>query len=170
MLQTSGQQVWARCVRKFSFQIGLDAKFKRVPKLAFLRAKLFGKPPRERRALAFKSATPTIPKTYGSNRGLGGGGPRKGPPPAAPQHAPMPVRETSTSDPNQIEYKSYLISAKQTGDRSWIATYIRIGSEPEAADDLPPLVREMNSFAASFIAVASAELEIDELEKKSVRK
>jgi hypothetical protein len=82
----------------------------------------------------------------------------------------MPAGEASTKRPNQIEYKGHLIWAVQTGDGSWIATHTRIGSEPDvAADGFPPVAQEMDSFVSPFIAIASAELAIDELEKKSKR-
>jgi hypothetical protein len=61
----------------------------------------------------------------------------------------------------QVKYKGHMISAAQNEDGNWIAT-----REPEAANG--PAAQKRNSYLARSLAIAEAELEIDEIEEKKL--
>ena len=62
--------------------------------------------------------------------------------------------------PYQIEYKGRLICASQLEDGGWTATHVPLDTDPAALCD----ARKTHRFMARILAVASAQIEIDELE------
>jgi len=60
-------------------------------------------------------------------------------------------------------YKGRLIIASQSGDGSWTAIHAPLGADPSAFD-LP--AQDTHRFMARILAVASAQIEIDDLESR----
>ena len=65
--------------------------------------------------------------------------------------------------PFQVEYKDRLIVAYPLEDGSWTATHLPLGSNPSR--DF--VAQDRHRFKARILAIASAEIEIDELENAS---
>jgi len=86
--------------------------------------------------------------------------------PAAVAAAPISAGAASFDAPYHVEYKGRLISAVRSEDGMWTATHISITTEPSFAGAVSA---QTHSFLARGLAVASAEMEIDELELDSQR-
>jgi len=81
--------------------------------------------------------------------------------PAAVATTPISAGPASFEASYQVEYKGRLISATRSEDGVWTATHTSIAKESSFASALP---LQTHSFLARGLAVASAEMEIDELE------
>jgi hypothetical protein len=81
------------------------------------------------------------------------------------------VRETMSASPGsgsyQAEYKDRLICASQLKDGSWIATHVPLGADPSLVADRQ--AQPKHRYLARILAIASAQIEIDELEQASRR-
>jgi hypothetical protein len=62
----------------------------------------------------------------------------------------------------QMEYKARLILASQLEDGGWTAIHLPLDADPSAFD---PSAQRTHRFMARILAIASAEIEIDELEQ-----
>jgi len=83
--------------------------------------------------------------------------------PAQPVPSPASQPSETAPAPIAVEYRGYVISPIQMGDRSWVAHHTRIGGEPIVADAPPPMVQRMNAFMSRFMAIVNAQLEIDDM-------
>jgi len=81
---------------------------------------------------------------------------------AAAPISPMPVLATERY---QIEYKGRLICASQLEDGGWTASHVPLGSDSSALCDLP--AQDIHRFMARVLAIASVEIEIDDLEQQA---
>jgi hypothetical protein len=61
----------------------------------------------------------------------------------------------------QCEYKGHLITANQGTDDKWSATHVSL----DASDANRPPSQKTHAFIARVMAIAHAEIEIDELEQ-----
>jgi len=84
--------------------------------------------------------------------------------PAAVAAAPISADAASFSAPYHVEYKGRLISAVRSEDGMWTATHTSKATQSPFEGVLPA---QAHSFLARGMAVASAEIEIDELELAS---
>lgn len=60
-------------------------------------------------------------------------------------------------------YKFHSISAKELPDGQWVATLARLDGAPIVVNGSSRMALTMDSYLASFLAVADAEMEIDEI-------
>jgi len=67
-------------------------------------------------------------------------------------------------EPFQMEYKGRLIVAYPSDDGSWTATHLPLGADPSASRDF--VAQGRHRFMARILAIASAEIEIDELAQR----
>jgi hypothetical protein len=67
--------------------------------------------------------------------------------------------------PFQMEYKDRLIVAQQLNDGSWTATHLPLDADPSAARDFT--AQEHHRFIARIMAVASVQIEIDDLAQRA---
>jgi hypothetical protein len=178
---------------RLTFQIKQNAIFRGATPpspMASLRARLFGIKTRRGRAPGVQAVTSSAPRNFGQDRNavvrrLPWTWPplamypepfRSIPPPPAmptkiaavkaapaPIPAPISVGQGLTTTRYQVEYKGRLISASQIEDGNWIATHVSVGDEPSDAH-VPP-EQNVHSFIARILAIASAEIEIDDLEQ-----
>jgi hypothetical protein len=159
-------------VSRLSFQIDEEAALvgvKRSSPWASLRTKLFGAGAEKWRDLAVVSPlSDTQNEAFLVRRAFAlrqpsaaSAAPRTGtrPSPARPASATIPVRRAAA--PYQVEYKDCLICASQLEDDSWIATYFSQNDDPR--HDLSG--QQTHRFLSRIMAIASAQIEIDELEK-----
>jgi hypothetical protein len=65
----------------------------------------------------------------------------------------------------QTEYKGRLIVASPLDDGSWTAIHAPLGTDPSALCDRP--AQNTHRFLARVLAIASAEIEIDDLEHQA---
>jgi hypothetical protein len=79
---------------------------------------------------------------------------------SAPVFAETPV---SLRAPFQMEYKDRLIVAHQSNDGSWSATHLPLDADP--ARDFT--AQEQHRFMARIMAIASVQIEIDELAERA---
>lgn len=75
----------------------------------------------------------------------------------------MPAGQGSPETRYQVEYKGRLISASQIEDGNWTATHGAIGGASCVAPVSPG--QKAHSFFARIMAIADAEIEIDDLEQ-----
>lgn len=161
---------------RLTFQIDEAAALvgvKRSPPWASLRKKLFGADTEKWRDLA---VSPPVSNSYDrvflARRAFA----LRQPPAAQPvpainvrQSPARPVvriaSATPGSAPYQAEYKDRLICASQLEDGSWIATHVPLNAD--ASDERDPPVQPAHRYLARIMAVASAQIEIDELEQRS---
>jgi hypothetical protein len=158
-------------VSRLTFEIDSDATFldaKPLFPFASLRSKLFGTHVRKCHASGVQAIVPTAPRTFGQNPTAVV---RRSPEkfltiaplravPVAVAAMPSPI-STCQGSPYQAQYKDRLISATQLIDGSWIATHVSMGSDP--ANDSS--AQGPHFFLARAMAIASAEIEIDEWEQ-----
>ena len=157
---------------KLTFQIEEKAKLRAGERfsLAGLRAKLFGSDARKS-SLTFQ----TIPSTrnYGQKRPAPVAAPRPSYFDAAPNDRPFTPAKTARPafvpiSPQPVEatqtvYKGYVIHAVRLEDKSWAAYHHPIGADPAIVRNHPSPTAQR--YMARVLAIASAEIAIDDLEK-----
>jgi hypothetical protein len=153
---------------RFSFQIGSTAKFT-WPMPSLWMALGLGKSGRLKPPGSTQTAAmpPRIPKSFGQiRRGQTQSAPRRALPASWPRPAaaakPAPAARPPVSVPLGVGYRGRLIRAVQLGDRRWVASHAPIDGGYVLANGPPPLVQEGNVYLTRFMAIAGAELEIDE--------
>jgi len=154
-------------VNRLTFEIDPKAHlvgFNRVSPWRALRAKLFG--------IGTPQGVPpvVIPEKYRLNRQSQ----IKSLPPAAPHPQPSASRpaklvaartpsvsavQAQAVAPCQFEYKGRLICVSQLEDGSWTAIHVPLGADPATLCD----VQKTPRFLARILAIANAQIEIDEL-------
>jgi hypothetical protein len=93
----------------------------------------------------------------------------------APQSAPLagmaqprPIAAAAPAFPkssgHRSVYKGRLIVALQLGDGSWTAIHAPLGTDPSAQCELA--AQNSHRFMARILAISSAEIEIDDLERR----
>lgn len=147
---------------RLTFKIDPEAHlvgFNRVSPWRALRAKLFG--------IDTSQAGPpvAIPEKYRQNRqsqvqSLSAAA--SYPQPLASRPAKIAAARTPfiSAAPCQIEYKGRLICVSQLEDGGWTATHVPLGADPAALCE----AQMTHRFVARVLAIASAQIEIDELE------
>ena len=78
--------------------------------------------------------------------------------------APTPISAIQPPARYQTEYKGRLIVASPLDDGSWTAIHAPLGTDPSALCDLP--AQNAHRFMAPVLAIASVEIEIDDLERR----
>ena len=86
------------------------------------------------------------------------------PPRPARIAAAAPISLLPKSSGHRTLYKGRLIIASQSGDGSWTAIHAPLGADPSAFD-LP--AQDTHRFMARVLAIASAQIEIDDLESRA---
>jgi len=155
-------------VSRLTFKIDPDAHLVGIHRMSpwrALRVKLFGIDTPE------TVLTVAIPEKYRQNRQTQ----VQSLPTAAPHPQPLasrPARIAAARTPRisavqapagastQIEYKGRLICVSQLEDGGWAAIHVPLGADPAALCDMQVTHR----FMARILAIASAQIEIDELE------
>jgi len=170
---------------RLTFKINPDVKFlepKPLSQFLSLRARLFGTNARKEQALRLRMVVPSASSTEQNTVIRRAPGPSpfatqySGHLPTVAQFRPMakapaavaPISADAASfgAPYHVEYKGRLISAVRSDDGIWTAIHISKTRESSFADSLST---QTHSFLARGLAVASAEMEIDELELISPR-
>jgi hypothetical protein len=159
-------------VSRLSFQIDEEAALvgvKRSSPWASLRTKLFGADAGKWRDLAaVSSLSDTQNEAFlarqafalrQSSAASAASATGARPSPVRPASTTMPARRATA--PYQVEYKDCLICASQLEDDSWIATYFSLNDDPRH----DRRVQQTHRFLSRIMAIASAQIEIDELEK-----
>ena len=150
---------------RLTFQIQDEAKLRAGERfsLAGLRAKLFGAP----RQPAISHQIIPCTRKYGQARPAPAPVTRPSYFDAAPNNrAFVPAKFAKpavvTVDPQSVEYKGHVIHAARLEDGRWAAFHHPIDADPAIVRDYPAPTAQR--FMARVLAIASAEIEIDDLQ------